>query len=177
LTRKKKETTTDLPAAAEVSKTKTETAKVNETMSTTIDDGIFEFDEDISTAEPPPPFPNGIYDAEIVAVAVQNSKSSGNRMWVPEVLIPTDEYPKDYPAEEEPDGIRLRTYITVGAPDRPSSAREKVRARRFCEAAGVTPSSSINMTDFMGKAVRVEVEGEVYEGEMRPRIKRILPAK
>lgn len=146
-------------------------------MSTTLDEGVFEFDEDISGAEPPPPFPNGVYGAEIVQVPVQLSKSSGNTMWVPEVLIPTDEYPPDYPVEEEPEGIRLRTYITVGAPGRPSTAREKVRARRFCETAGVTPSSSINMTDFMGKAVRVEVEGELYEGEMRPRVKRILPAK
>ena len=175
MTVKKKETKKDVPASAEVSTI--ETAKVNTTMSNVIDEGIFEFDEDISTAEPPPPFPNGTYNGEVVQVAVQLSKSSGNRMWVPEVIIPTHEYPADYPTEEEPEGIRLRTYITVGAPGRPSTAREMVRARRFCEAAGVTTSSSINMTDFMGKPVIVEVEGELYEGEVRPKIKRILPAK
>lgn len=146
-------------------------------MSNVIDDGVFEFDEDISGVEPPPPFPAGVYKAEIRSVAVQNSKSSDNRMWVPEITIPTTEYPFGYPEEEEPEGINLRTYIVVGRQSGGSTTRQKVNARRFCEAAGVTPSSSINLTDFMGKAVRVEVEQEMFEGEPRARIKRVLPAK
>lgn len=146
-------------------------------MSNVIDEGVFEFDEDISGAELPPPLPNGIYAAEIRQVVAQNSKSSDNVLWVTDIVIPTSEYPPDFPEEEEPDGVTLRMYTVVGRQDGPALTRQKVNARRHCEACGVTPSSKINLTDFMGKNVRVEVEGEVFDGEMRARARRILPAK
>ena len=169
MTKRKKTTTTD-PSTVEV--------KESTPMSNVLDEGIFEFDEDISDAELPPPFPDGTYNAEIMQVAVTLSKTSGKRMWVPDLVVPIEEYPNGYPVEEEPEGIRAKAYIIVGSPDRPSSAREKVAARRFCEAAGVTPSSSINMTDFMGKKVQVELVNEPgLDGVMRPNVKRILASK
>ena len=121
-------------------------------MSDVIDEGVLEFDMDISDAEKPPLFPIGWYPAEIKSASAGLSKSSGNRMVTFTTTISPDDYPADYPAEIEPDGKEFRLYIP--ATNKP---KDKYRWRQICEAVGVTPSSELRMEDFFGKKWMVEV--------------------
>lgn len=133
-----------------------------------LDEGVFEFDEDITDVEVPPPFPVGKYLGEITSSVFQNSKSSGKRMLVLDWLIPTDEY-KDYPVEFEPEGIRLTTYHVLD-----NKPRTKVRTRELCDKVGVTYSSKLIAGEFLTKNAILEIGHEKdLEGNPVARVARI----
>lgn len=162
MTRKKKASTNDVQPVE---------TKETKPMSTVLDDSVLEFDEDISNAEMPEPLPAGIYFGEIQSATVGESKTSGNRMLTVTVVIPTEEYPPDAPdlIEEYPEGVTMRHYQPAT-----NRASHKARMRTFCEMVGVTPASKLDMSEFLGKRVKVETYIDEYNGEQSAKIRRFL---
>lgn len=124
---------------------------------------VYEFSTDLSQQEAPTPLPVGEYRATVQAVVPQISKSSGRPMAVFTYHISPDQYPADY-TEGNPDGEQLNVYTSLV-----DDARNRFRLRKLCEMHGVTPARSLNLPDFIGQEVIVNVTHEEYQGETRAR--------
>ena len=133
------------------------------------DDSILTFSEDISTAEAPEPLPIGLYPASIQGAEVKTSQNSGNRYLDLSLLIAPDSFPADYPIENNPDGalIHFRRTIVEDTP------RARHSIRRLCEACGVVASKELNVMEFVGQEVSVEIVHDEYNGVTREDIKSI----
>lgn len=125
---------------------------------------VYEYATPLNEAEAPPPFPLGQYRATVQAVAPQVSKSSGKPMAVITYLISPDEYPADF-TNGNPDGETFQFYLPLA--DEP---RNRFRLRKFCEMHRVTATRSLNLPDFIGQEVLVDVTHEEYQGETRARV-------
>jgi hypothetical protein len=135
------------------------------------EESIIEYSEDVTDAEPPVPLPASEYDGEIASAFVKLSQK-GTRYVAVQVRIDPKDYPADYDADAEPDGIMLNGF--VGAEDNPKA---RYRMRKHCETIGVTtPTRSLDTSDWVGQTVRVEVINEPWEGVMQHKLKRFIAA-
>lgn len=132
---------------------------------------IIEFSEDISTAEAPLPLPVGEYIATIEAVETRES-AKGNLMIPVTFRISPDDYPADYNAENNPDGVTLR-YFRLMAEETP---RNKYNLRKFCEAIGAKMGKRIDPSEWLGLTAKLKIRHEKYEGEDRASIESITAA-
>lgn len=125
---------------------------------------VYEYTTSLADAEAPVPLPVGEYRATVQGVAPQVSKSSGKPMAVFTYRITPDQYPADY-TEGNPDGEQMNFYLPLS-----DDARNRFRLRKFCEMHGVTPGRTLNLPDFIGQEVLVNVTHEEYQGETRARV-------
>jgi len=132
---------------------------------------ILEFSEDIATAEQPDPLPARDYHAEIKAVEVKES-SKGNKYFSVQFYISPENYPADYPLENNPDG-RVITYNRIMAEDTPNA---RYRLRKFLEILGVPASKRIDVNDWLGVQVQVTVAHREWQGELREEIASVKEA-
>lgn len=119
---------------------------------------VYEFSQDIATAEAPPPLPVGEYRAQVRSVVAAVSKSSGKPMMMLTYSISPDQYPADY-TEGNADGETLTYYHPLE-----DTPRNRFRLRKFCEMHGVAASRRINLPDFIGQDVIMNVSHEDYQG-------------
>lgn len=119
---------------------------------------VYEFSQDIATAEAPPPLPVGEYRAQVRSVGAAMSKSSGKPMMVLTYNISPDQYPADY-TEGNADGETLTYYHPLE-----DTPRTRFRLRKLCEMHGVAASRRINLPDFIGQDVILNVSHEDYQG-------------
>lgn len=130
------------------------------------DESILSFSEDISSAEAPPPLPTGDYPASIIAIEAKLSANSGNRYVDASMRIQPEDFPVDYPAENNPEGVTLH-YRRVVIEDSP---RARYNMRKFCEACGVAASKQVDLNDFLGADVVVTLGHSEYQGVTREEI-------
>lgn len=132
---------------------------------------ILEFSEDISTAEQPDPLPARDYPAEIRQAEVRESQK-GNKYFSVQLYISPEDYPADYPVENNPDG-RVVTYNRLMAEDTPNN---RYRLRKFCETIGVPASKRVDTNEWIGQHVVVEIAHGEWQGEVREEIAKIKAA-
>lgn len=135
-------------------------------------DSILEFDVDLSTVEKPEELPPGNYRGEVTKAEAKTSNNTGSRYMALSVLIPTSEFPPTYETENAPEGLPLIYRRISLEPGR----RPMYRLRTFCESMGVVPAKQIDLNDFVGRPVMVEIVHESYEGEERATIKNLRGA-
>jgi hypothetical protein len=119
---------------------------------------VYEYSQDIASAEAPPPLPTGEYRASVRSIEAAISKSSGKPMAVLTYYISPDQYPADY-TEGNADGETLTFYAPLE-----DTPRNRFRLRKFCEMHGVVASRRINLPDFIGQDVILNVSHEDYQG-------------
>ena len=125
---------------------------------------VYEFSGNLADAEAPPPLPVGEYRAAVQAIAPQISKNSGKPMAVITYHISPDQYPADF-TNGNADGEQMLFYLPLV-----DDPRNRFRLRKFCEMHGVTPARTLNLPDFIGQEVIVNVTHEEYQGEQRARV-------
>lgn len=130
---------------------------------------VYEFSSDLADAIPPSPLPAGEYRA-VVRSAEPHQSKTGNRSIKVSYHISPDQYPADY-TDGNADGEMLTHY--QGAEDTPKS---RYALKRFCEMHGVVPSRSLNLIDFMGTEVMVQITHEDYQGIPQARVRPIRAA-
>jgi hypothetical protein len=130
---------------------------------------ILEFSSDIADAKPPLPLPIGPYRGEIVSAQWRTAASTGNVYAAFGIRIPESEYPADFP-DGEPDGTLL-TYNRLLHGDTP---RIRYAWRTFSEKVGAPLGRTIDLNNYLGLTVHVDVNHNEYEGETRAQIARIL---
>lgn len=130
---------------------------------------IVEYSEDVSEAEAPEVLPSGTYEAEIRGVTAKIGTSSGKKYAAVDFYIPVDQFPADYPVENNPDGLTV-TYRMVSLEDNP---RARYRMRKFCEAIGAKPGRQIDLNEWVGLTCRVDVSKEQFEGMDREIIAKV----
>ena len=128
---------------------------------------IIEYSGDLSQQEAAKPLPSKEYTG-VVSKAEQKLSGSGNLGVQMTIHIDPDQYPADYPVEENPDGVDL-TYW-VGVEDTP---RGRYRMRKVCEAFGVVPTKHVDVTEFIGRETTVTVGIQNFEGEDRNNVKKV----
>lgn len=131
--------------------------------------GIIEYAEDILTAEPPAPLPDGDYPFTVESVAKRESQTSGNEYFAIGIRIPVEAYPADYPVDNNPDGVLL-TYNRVGPANNP---RARYRMRKWLEAIGAPGGNAINPMDWIGLSGVAVVGVREYEGVDQNEVKSV----
>lgn len=129
---------------------------------------VVEFDSDISTAERPKPLPAGIYKGTIVGAEVKMSKA-GNRYASVSIKVSAEDYPADY-TEGNKDGTTLRYNRLVLE----NTAQAKYALRKFCQTVGLPMSTRIDVAEWLGNTLKIEVTNSLYEGEQRAEIARLV---
>lgn len=116
---------------------------------------IVTFSEDVATQKAPDPLPAQSYPAEIVNAVIKLSKS-GNRYVEVQVKVDPSAYPADF-VDGNPDGTSL-FYRRVTVEDTPAS---RYRLGQFTMKCGLPKiGRELNVTDWMGRPVRVDVKHE-----------------
>ena len=126
---------------------------------------IIEFDADIAQQEAPEPLPAGTYNAQITATEAKVSQS-GNKYAAVTFYISVDDFPADYPVENNPDGVRL-IYRRASLMD---TNQGRYGLRKFCESIGAPMSTRIDLNDWVGLEATVEVDLDEWNGETRANI-------
>lgn len=129
---------------------------------------VVEFDTDIAVAEQPQPLPAGIYDGTISGAQVKMSKS-GNRYAAVTITIPAEQYPADYT-----DGNANGTSLAYNRLVLENTPQAKWQLKTFCQKIGASMSNRIDVAEWLGLSVKVEVTNELYEGVMRANIARVV---
>lgn len=132
---------------------------------------ILEFSEDIASAEQPDPLPARDYPAEIRGAEVKESQK-GNKYFSVQLFISPEDYPADYPAENNPDG-RVITFNRLMAEDTPNN---RYRLRKFLETIGVPGSKRVDTNEWIGQHVIVEIAHREWQGEIREEIAKVKAA-
>jgi hypothetical protein len=132
---------------------------------------LISFDDDPANAEAPEPLPIGNYTATIVAASRRISSTNNPYVRV-EFMIPTDQYPADYPVEEAPDGTRLMYNLLSLAQEK----NPRYRFRRFCEAIGAVMSREMDLNEWVGLEAKVHIEHGEWEGLTRAEVRRVEAA-
>ena len=130
---------------------------------------IVEFSEDVADQEAPVPLPASEYEATIKGVEAKVSTTSGKKYAAVQFYIGTDQYPADYPVENNPDGV-LITYRMVPLEDTPQS---RFRLKRFMEAIGAKPGKRIDISEWVGLTAKVGTSVDEYEGVPRENISKV----
>lgn len=129
---------------------------------------IVEFSEDIGEQEAPEPLPSGEYTATIQGAEVRESQRGTKYAQVAFHVAP-EEFPADYPAENNPDGL-LCYYRRVSLEDNP---RSRYGTRKFCEAIGAPMSNRLDLNEWVGLTAIVNIDHSEYEGVTREEISRV----
>lgn len=125
---------------------------------------VFEFADDISKAEAPPPLPPRSYIGTVTGAIARVSNKGGKYAQV-EFTIAPDQFPPDFAAIQS-DAVKLY-YRRVGLDD---SARTRYNIRKFCEALRVPVSKRFDLNDCIGKSASLKVTETEYMGEKRAEI-------
>jgi hypothetical protein len=133
---------------------------------------IIDFSEDIATAEQPDPLPARDYPAEIKEVGIKVSNSSGKRYFSISFYVSPEDYPADYPLENNPDG-RVLPYNRLMADDTP---RNRFSLRKFTNIIGVPTGKRVDVTEWIGKSVTVTIGHKEWQGEIREEITAVKEA-
>jgi hypothetical protein len=128
---------------------------------------VFEFADDISKAEAPPPLPPRSYLATVTGAVAKVSQKGGKYAAV-EFTIAPDQFPPDFAAIQQ-DSVKLY-YRRVGLDD---TARTRFNIRKFCEALRVPVSKRFDLNDCIGKTASVKVAESEYMGEKRAEIQAV----
>jgi hypothetical protein len=131
---------------------------------------ILQFSEDISEATAPPPLPIGVYRGEIIGASWRTSPTSGNMYAQIMVRVPASEYAADYADVGEPDGV-VMSFNRLLHQDSP---RIRYAWRLFNEKVGAPNGRSIDLNNYLGLPITVDVVHQEYEGEQRASIARVL---
>lgn len=126
---------------------------------------VYEFSTNVADAKPPQPLPVGEYRATVRSIEPAVSKSSGKQMAVITYFVSSDQYPADY-TDGNPEGTVSNVYMSLE-----DSARNIWMLKQMCEMHGVVASKRINLTEFMGQDVIVNVTHEEYQGLPQARFK------
>jgi len=132
---------------------------------------IIEFDADISQQEAPEPLPVGTYSAQITEVESKVSQS-GNKYAAVSFYVSVDDFPADYPVENNPDGVRL-VYRRASLMD---TNQGRYGLRKFCESIGAPMSTRIDLNDWVGLEATVEVDHDEWNGDIRANIVKVETA-
>lgn len=119
---------------------------------------VYNFNSDISKAEAPQPLPPGEYRGSVVHAELAVSKSSGKPMLVTQYRVSSDQFPPDF-TDGNPEGELFRVYTSLE-----ETPRGKFMVRKFMEMHGVAPSNRLNVPDFLGQEVVLNVSNEDYQG-------------
>lgn len=119
---------------------------------------VYEFSTNVGDAKPPQPLPTGEYRATVRSIEPAISKSSGKPMAVLAYFVSPDQYPADY-TDGNPEGTTSNVYMSLE-----DSPRNIWQLKQMCEMHGVVASKRINLTEFMGQDVIVNVTHEEYQG-------------
>ncbi len=130
-------------------------------------DSIVEFSVDLNDQEAPIPLPAGRYTGTI-RKAEKRESQRGTMYAAVSFHIGADQYPADY-TEGMDDGLTI-IYRRVGLEDNPQS---RYGTKRFIEAIGAPLAKSINVTDWVGMEVALDVTHDTFEGVTRPVIDRV----
>lgn len=130
---------------------------------------ILEYSSDISTAEAPPPLPVGEYTATIEKIEQKTSQTSGNEYLAISLRVSPDDYPADFDAESNPDGVIL-SYNRLVVED---TARARYNMRKWCESIGAKTGRQIDPTEWVGLNVKVGIKHDTYEGMPRAQIAKV----
>ena len=131
---------------------------------------VVTFSEDVAKAEQPDPLPAGQYRGEIRKVEPKMS-GAGNKYAAVHFFITPDQYPADYPPENNPDGMTM-VYNRVMLED---TGRNRWRMRQFIEAIGAKGGKELDLNSWIGLAALVDIDHEDYEGETRERVTAVHP--
>ncbi len=134
---------------------------------------ILEFSQDITNQEAPPPLPAGDYNATIESVELKTSQTSGNEYLNIVFNIAPDDYPADFDAENNPDGVKL-SYMRLNNDD---TARNRYNVRKFCEAIGAKTGKKVDPNDWIGLSTVISVKHGTWEGEKRAEFGKIVGSK
>jgi len=130
---------------------------------------VFEFADDISKAEAPPPLPPRSYIGTVTGAVARISKKGGKYAEV-EFTISPDQFPPDFAAIQA-DSVKLY-YRRVGLDD---TARTRFNIRKFCEALRVPVTKRFDLNDCIGKSAALKVAESEYNGEKRAEINAVEP--
>mgnify|MGYP000028131505 CR=1 FL=1 len=130
---------------------------------------IISYTTNLADQEAVAPLPASDYVGTIEKA--ENKKSEkGNGYLALTVNIPAEQFPADYDAQGQDDGVNL-VFRGLSTED---AARPRYRMRMFLESVGMVPSNEIDINDLIGRTVNVTVGHSTYEGETRAEIKRIV---
>lgn len=132
----------------------------------------FEFSQDISTQEAPPPLPKGKYLASVSSAEAKVSTNSGNTYADIVFTIAPDQFPADYSAIQQ-DALNIHYRSLVLSKD---DARSRYNIKQFCEKLRVPVSRKLDLNDMLGKAAMLTIDHRTYQGVDQPEIKGIEPA-
>lgn len=128
---------------------------------------VFEYTNDISKAEAPPPLPARSYVGSVTGAVAKYNKNGGKYASV-EFTISPDQFPPDFAAVQS-DAVKLR-YNFVPLDD---TAQSRYRLKKFCEAIRAPVSRRVDLNDFMGKSASVVITAGEYNGEPQAQIKSV----
>jgi hypothetical protein len=126
---------------------------------------VFEFAQDISTQEAPPPLPPKTYVGEVTG-AVPKRSAKGNIYIEVEWTIQPDQFPLDFAATQK-DAVKLMYRRLVVSPD---TDRNRYQIRKFSEAIRAVATRRIDVNDWIGKVANLKVKSAKYMGEDRAEI-------
>lgn len=129
---------------------------------------VFEFADDISKAEAPPPLPPRSYVATVTGAVAVEAKSGKGKYAAIEFTISPDQFPPDFAAIQS-DAVKLY-YRRVGLDD---TARTRYNIRKFCEALRVPVSKRFDLNDCVGKSASIKVGESEWQGEKRAEIQAV----
>jgi hypothetical protein len=126
---------------------------------------VFDFAQDISQQEAPPPLPPKTYVGEITG-AVAKKSTKGNVYIEVEWTIQPDQFPLDYAAtQKDPAKLYYRRLVVT-----PDSDRNRYALRKFSEAIRAPANKRIDINDWIGKVANLGVKSTKYMGEDRAEI-------
>jgi hypothetical protein len=133
---------------------------------------VMEFDQDISTAEAPPPLPTGKYRAEIRKAEPTLNKEQTSSYVATAFYISPDQYPADY-TEGSPDGI---TVIYRRCPWS-NTPKGRFGLRRFLESLGLKGGKSVDLNELIGVEAIVTIAHDTRpDGTKAENITKVEPA-
>jgi hypothetical protein len=133
---------------------------------------VFEFSQDISTQDAPPPLPKGKYLATISSAEAKVSATSGNTYADITFTIAPDQFPADYSAIQA-DAVNIHHRTMVLSKD---DARSRYNIRKFYESVRAVASRKIDLNDLLGKSAMLTIDHRSYQGVDQPEIKGVEPA-
>lgn len=131
---------------------------------------LFDFSQDLSTAEAPPPLPARKYQATVTS-AVPKMSQKGNTYAEIGFTVDPSQFPPDFAAIQKDAVVLYHRRLVLE-----DSVRGRYQARKFCEALRVPTSKRLDLNDFVGKIAVIEVTKSSYNGEDRADIKTVEAA-
>lgn len=126
---------------------------------------VFEFAQDLSTQEAPPPLPPAVYVGEVTGATAKQS-NRGNTYVDVEFTIQPDQFPADFnPANREPAKLHYRRLVVS-----PDTDRNRYQIRKFGEAIRAPLGRRLDINDWIGKVANLKVKTTKYMGEERAEI-------